>query len=375
MKKLTVSVGLVVAIAAAESACSAPPVFANSQSKAGSSPAAASGNRKSFPMMRWVLFGESSKPEQTPLGGPGAPGAAGYQPAMGVAASPMNTHPVLGPQGVGPANPTAAQRFQQTLASNPITNNRLTQAIAAPIQRGLGHGQAPQPTDSLALSKPAGEPGPELMASMAKVAEKSGDVDAARKMLQKALEESPESVAVLRQLGRLEDRANRLAEAEKLYLQAVAIDPTSAGAHNDLGLCYARQGKLTQSQKSLEQAIALNPSKALYRNNVAKVLVAIGDLDRAVAHQSAVYGQAPAEYNVGQLLVSVGKTDEGAMRIRRAASLDPGFTPAVEALAKIDATPATQVASRPAPPATPLPSLGKPAPPAPSTAGPGFPVR
>ncbi|MEN1682064.1 MAG: tetratricopeptide repeat protein [Planctomycetota bacterium] len=254
--------------------------------------------------------------------------------------------------------PTGMQQFADTLA-----NNRVTAAV-----RSMASPKPTAPTpDALSLNKPTSAPTAEMYLSMAGVAEQSGDLGAARRLFQQAIAADPGSVAALRKYGRFEDRQGRLAEAEKLYQQAVAANPGHAGALNDYGLCLARQNRMAESQQALEQAIVLKPAKALYRNNVAKVLVARGDIERAAAHLEAVHGPAIAQFNAGQLLVGVGDMEEARRRFQMAAKLDPGFEPARTALAAspapVEPTPsgaaptAPQVASRPALPQLATPTL------------------
>jgi tetratricopeptide (TPR) repeat protein len=207
--------------------------------------------------------------------------------------------------------------------------------------------------DPISLNTPTGPATPELAISLAQLCESQGNVPHARGHFQRALAAWPGHVDLLRAAARMEDRQNQLPVAESLYRQAVAANPQHAGALNDLGLCLARQGKLDASASVLEQAIHLQPEKALYRNNVATVLVEMREDQRALAHLAAVHGSAEANYNLGQLLVLRGRSDEAAAYFVAAIEQKPDLQAAHDALGQLQgAGPAGTM-----PPATDTPSV------------------
>jgi tetratricopeptide (TPR) repeat protein len=193
----------------------------------------------------------------------------------------------------------------------------------------------PTPKDSISLDTPTGAPTPQLVISMAQMAEKKGDVFQARRQYQQALAKWPGHVDVLRAAARMEDRQNELRLAETLYRQAVDANPHHAGALNDLGLCLARQGQLEASMQVIEQAITLQPQKALYRNNAATILVEMHQDQRALAHLSAVHGPAEANYNLGQLLVQRGRPGDAAAYFQTALQINPELQAAQIALSQL----------------------------------------
>lgn len=189
--------------------------------------------------------------------------------------------------------------------------------------------------DSLSLSTPTGPPSQQLYVAMAEMSERQGNMDLARQQLDQALGMWPGNVEVLRAAARLEDRQGQLLQAENLYRQAIAANPQHAGAHNDLGLCLARQAKLGPSIQEFEQAIHLQPDKALYRNNVATVLVEMGQDQMALAHLAAVHGPAEANFNLGQLLAQRGRSPEALPYFQAALAQKPTLTQAQAAITRI----------------------------------------
>jgi tetratricopeptide (TPR) repeat protein len=193
----------------------------------------------------------------------------------------------------------------------------------------------PKPKDSISLDTPTGAATPQLVISLAQMAERQGDIFQARRQYQQALAKWPGHVDVLRAAARMEDRQNELRLAETLYRQAVTANPHHAGALNDLGLCLARQGQLDASMQVIEQAIALQPQKALYRNNAATILVEMRQDQRALDHLSAVHGPAEANYNLGQLLVQRGRPGDAVAYFQTALQINPDMQAAHVALGQL----------------------------------------
>lgn len=189
--------------------------------------------------------------------------------------------------------------------------------------------------DPISLDEPTGPAKPELFIAMGQMAERSGDVPQARRHYQHALAKWPGNVEVLRAAARMEDRQGQLQLAESLYQQAVSANPQHPGVLNDLGLCLARQGRLEASVAAIERAIHIQPDKALYRNNVATVLVELREDQKALAHLSAVHAPAEANFNMGQLLVGRGRSEEAAMYFQMALQHNPSYTAAQNALAQL----------------------------------------
>jgi hypothetical protein len=102
----------------------------------------------------------------------------------------------------------------------------------------------------------------------------------------------------------------------------------------------------------LRQAVALAPTNKLYRNNLATVLLEVGDRPGALQEMTAAHGEAIAHYNLGCLLQRKGKTQDAAAEFRAALAVDPKLTQANEWLAKLEGPPraATAVAARAVPP-------------------------
>lgn len=236
------------------------------------------------------------------------------------------------------------QFFYQKPTPPPTTTERITSALtdnsAVRAARGwMTTDQAANATaetpDTISLSRPTGDPTPTLLVSIAQVRENQGDIEGARQDYARALAAAPQDVKTLRELGHFEDRQNQLAVAEGYYAQAAKLAPQDSAVLNDLSLCLARQRKLAPATEVLEKAIALAPNKPLYRNNMATILMEVGQQHQAMHHLLAVHPTAVAYYNMGHLLQKGGQEEAAAAHFTEALRLDPAMKPAEQALAKL----------------------------------------
>lgn len=218
-------------------------------------------------------------------------------------------------------------------------------------------GQTEQPakkTDVLSLQTPTGDLSPKALIVKAQIAEMQQDYAAARQLFGQALQKAPNDAATLREIGHFEDRREQLGVAEQMYRRALNSEPRNPALMNDLALCCARQGRLTESAQLLGSAVSLRPEKTLYRNNIAKVLIELGEPGAAESHLAAVHPAGVAKYNLGHLLAGKGDAAAAAVCFREAVQIDPSLTAAAAALQSLGPAAGMQVAA--APPAANDPS-------------------
>ncbi len=215
-------------------------------------------------------------------------------------------------------------------------------------------------TDPISLGFSSGPATPALYVSMGQLSDQGGNTDHARAMYQKALSMDPKNLDGLLSMARLEDREGNLQLALQFYQQAVSEHPQDARALNDLALCHARSGQMPTSLQYLDQAVRLRPEKQLYRNNIAKVLIELNQLDPAVAHLSAVYEPAVANYNMAVLLQERGRMDEAVSFLNRALVANPKMNEASKLLANLTGAAPTQTAEvRTQAPGNPIASVSE----------------
>ena len=190
--------------------------------------------------------------------------------------------------------------------------------------------------DPISLSFKSGPPNAELYLSMARLSDQGGNVAHARSMYQKALEMEPNHRDSLLGLARLEDREGQMPVALKIYQHAASVYPRDAKVLNDLALCYARTGKIADSAALLNQVTQLEPQKKLYRNNFAKVLIELNQIEAAISHLAVVHDPATVQYNMGVLMHQRGRSQEAVQFLMAASHINPQLEEAKTLLAQIN---------------------------------------
>lgn len=217
---------------------------------------------------------------------------------------------------------------------------------------------APEPTGEATPNAP---PNPDLYVSLGRLSEQSGKFGEAEQQYQHALRMAPNHAEALFAYGRFKDRQGQLDEACRLLDQAAQVRPEHAATQNALGLCYAKRRMYEEAIAALNRAVQLEPKQPLYRNNVATVLVHIGDIEAAFAHLTAVHGESVAFYNLGYLLNKKGDSRLAAEMFAKALERNPSFTQARLWLGKVNQEMAATTAVA-ADPATMMPPGGAGAP-------------
>lgn len=187
-------------------------------------------------------------------------------------------------------------------------------APAAAIDRALqaaGQGRTGEAiAQLLALAdRHARDPDPPRLAGA--LALRAGDLVAARKALQDALERAPGSAEVLATLAALARREGDETQAEALLRTALAGDADHVPALNNLaGLLFAQQ-RPAQAEPLLRRALARVPGHAPARSNLAACLLALDRGGEALAQADqavrAAPGYGPAWQVLGQVQLARGE--------------------------------------------------------------------
>jgi tetratricopeptide (TPR) repeat protein len=190
--------------------------------------------------------------------------------------------------------------------------------------------------DPTSLATKPGVIGPDLYVSAARIAERNGNVVAAREQYERALSIKSDDLSALLGLSRLCHKQSELDKAIQLCHRAIKSRPDSAIAHNDLGLCYLRQKQTDRAVEALGKAVQIRPASELYRNNLALALVLAGRKDEAFMHLTQVHAAAIAQYNLGYLLYKLDKPDEALPYFRQALELYPEMRQAAQMLQRLN---------------------------------------
>ena len=157
-----------------------------------------------------------------------------------------------------------------------------------------------------------------------------------------ALHESPDMVPALVLKARLATFAHRPDVAKSCLITAITADPTSEQAQFFLGVFYYTQNDFKLATSPLRIAQTLSPKSPLQVFYFAMTHEALGDATQALDLYQEAENLSPEKspqsasilVAYGRFLLSLGRTQDGTEKFRRAIELDPGSRDAHYELAK-----------------------------------------
>ena len=153
-----------------------------------------------------------------------------------------------------------------------------------------------------------------------------GDRRAARELLERALEVDAANADVQVSLARLELAEDRLDDAERLAMAVLERAPSHGGALGVMVEVSSRRGQSEESERWLQEARRSSPSAVQPRLVLARRALARGDrqvFDQIVSEIDAVAADnALVQAAIGDLLVEGRSYEEAAPRFRKAMELD-----------------------------------------------------
>lgn len=160
---------------------------------------------------------------------------------------------------------------------------------------------------------------------------KDGDLEAARREHEAALEADPSLAQAHANLISLYGRLGRADKAEEHYRAAVALSPGLAEAHYDYGVLLVQQHRTREAAGAFERALAINPNYAAAHNNLGNMLEAEGRAAEAESHYRAAVANDPAyrlaRFNLGRVLVSQQKPAEAVAELEKTLVPEDDETP------------------------------------------------
>lgn len=148
----------------------------------------------------------------------------------------------------------------------------------------------------------------------------------AQQLYHEVLEQDPEMLSALNNLGAIYLDQNRLDEAERLFQRAMTLAPGYTSACNNLGMVFERQHRWAAAEACFQQVLKYDPDHARARNNLGNVLKAQGDLTGAANAYLSAHHTAPSEpaiiNNLGNCLLELGQLDDAEQCFRASLKLD-----------------------------------------------------
>jgi tetratricopeptide (TPR) repeat protein len=121
----------------------------------------------------------------------------------------------------------------------------------------------------------------EARLALSNIAVERGDMPAAEEYLEQVLDEFPDDIGAMNDLGYLwADQNKRLRQAGRMIALAVAAEPDNAAYRDSLGWWLYRRGKYPQAAAELEKAAADKPDGTVFEH-LGEAYQKLGDLDRA----------------------------------------------------------------------------------------------
>jgi len=166
-----------------------------------------------------------------------------------------------------------------------------------------------------------------------------GKLDRARQLYLAVLQENPEHIGSLHNLGILCFQCGRYDDTVALTREVVRLRPDLAVAHNTLGVALRRLGRLEKAEASCREAVRLQPNYAEAHNTLGDVLTALRRPNEAEASCREAVRLAPeyaeAHNNLGTALAALGRSKEAEICCREALRLKPGDAAAHNNLATV----------------------------------------
>ncbi|MCG3178734.1 MAG: Photosystem I assembly protein Ycf3 [Phycisphaerae bacterium] len=154
-----------------------------------------------------------------------------------------------------------------------------------------------------------------------------GEADKAIEQYQQVLADAPDHLEALNNLANIYNQRGELVKAIDLYRSALAVHRGgSAVLLANFGVALARQGRMVDAVTQYRRAIEMNPSDPAIRINLGDALMTLGKTDEALdAYRQAVRvapPQAPRPPLVlGMALARLGRNDEALVELRRSLAI------------------------------------------------------
>ena len=173
-----------------------------------------------------------------------------------------------------------------------------------------------------------------------KIALELDRVDEAVRFLGLAARSEDRSPIVFRYLGQALLEAGAPEDALEAFTAAARIDPEDASSLSQLGVLFLeRNTDLDVALSLIRTSVELDPSNVLFRRRLGRVYQAMGRFKEAERelHQVLDLGDNSREvfFDLGQVSLKLDKIHQARDYLKQALVLDPEYTPAAEALARI----------------------------------------
>ena len=168
---------------------------------------------------------------------------------------------------------------------------------------------------------------PGLPLEKGRLAEASGDMDAAATSYREALGESPNDAALKSRLGAVLILTGNLDDGQTLLREVIDAQPYSAEAEHYLGRVDMERGQLEDARQHFLRAARLEPDSGLYRMYVAWAALEANEMTTALRNLDAALKLDPtlgdAYWLRARIRIRAGVVRDALGDLRRAVELNP----------------------------------------------------
>jgi Flp pilus assembly protein TadD/predicted O-methyltransferase YrrM len=165
----------------------------------------------------------------------------------------------------------------------------------------------------------------DALINLGELKRRAGDIDAAVRLLERAVALAPENLAALTNQGAALQQAGRLDAAAAAYRRVLELNPRQAEALNNLAVLTRRRGDWEAAVTLFEQALALQPDNLMVRGNLCYLLERTNRLARLRDCLPAAREAAAHEPSLAlawaKLLRRDGETDAACAMLLQAAPI------------------------------------------------------
>jgi cytochrome c-type biogenesis protein CcmH/NrfG len=138
------------------------------------------------------------------------------------------------------------------------------------------------------------------------------DLAAAQRGFENVLEQRPNHVGALGNLGVVYSRLERFADAVRVYQQALHVAPADPQLNLNLGLAYLKQEAYTSAKPHLKKVLAADPNHLQARELLATAELFTGQVGRATETLEALRpaGGPSVQYLLSIAYLKLGRRDE-----------------------------------------------------------------
>ena len=128
-------------------------------------------------------------------------------------------------------------------------------------------------------------------------------------------------------MRRAYDAKGDVEKARRHLQRAIEISPNFDEALNNLGTYYYRDGRFETAANLFQRALNANPNSFVAQVNLGGALVSFGDYERALVENFKALEMRPgdslAEAQTGQALFHLSRYDEAMQHLQKAKQIDP----------------------------------------------------